>query len=44
MTATWAELFDRAPEVPERRVRDALADRRSRRTDGCETDDPDADD
>jgi hypothetical protein len=28
MTATLAELFDRAPEVPERRVRDALADRR----------------
>lgn len=25
MTATWAELFDCAPEVPERRVREALA-------------------
>jgi hypothetical protein len=38
MTATLAELFDRAPEVPERRVRDALADRRD------ETDDRDGDD
>lgn len=38
MTATWAELFDHAPEVPERRVRDALADRRD------EPDDRGADD
>jgi hypothetical protein len=44
MTTTWAELFDRAPGVPEQEVRETLADRRSRRTDGCETDDPDADD
>jgi len=27
MTVSWAELFDHAPDVPERRVRDALADR-----------------
>lgn len=37
MTATWAELFDRAPELPEERVREALADRRSREPDDQET-------
>lgn len=38
MTVTWAELFDRAPEVPEQRASEALADRRD------ETGDRDADD
>jgi hypothetical protein len=44
MTATWAELFDRAPDAPEERVREALADRRSQEPDGRGTVDRDADD
>jgi hypothetical protein len=39
MTATWEALFDRAPDTPERQVRETLADRR-----GTETDDQGVDD